>query len=216
MSDLTTQPTLWQDVPVTEERTTTVTEPTTAQTNLYRKLVAEIVELAPQHEHLMSAALDQFVTLDKRAASARIDKALATLKDLKAQAPAPAPTPAPESFHVHPGVYTVVAPEGRRTFKVEVQASDAKFAPGSVIISYLAGADNDSDYTGFGFIVGSTVRPWKRYVGSTELLAFADRLMADPAAALVSKNCARCGRTLTTPESIASGFGPECVKKGLR
>jgi hypothetical protein len=26
-------------------------------------------------------------------------------------------------------------------------------------------------------------------------------------------NCARCGRTLTTPESIQKGIGPECSKK---
>lgn len=25
--------------------------------------------------------------------------------------------------------------------------------------------------------------------------------------------CARCGRTLTVPESVESGFGPECIKK---
>ena len=25
-------------------------------------------------------------------------------------------------------------------------------------------------------------------------------------------HCARCGRTLTVPESIESGFGPECIK----
>jgi len=24
--------------------------------------------------------------------------------------------------------------------------------------------------------------------------------------------CGRCGRTLTVPESIASGFGPECIR----
>ena len=191
---------------------------TTAQISFYTKLVSEIVELAPQHEHLMSAALDQFGSLDKRAASGRIDKALATLKDLKAQAPAPAPAaaPAPAEFHVHPGVYTVESATGRRTFKVEVQASDAKFAAGQVIISYLSGADNDSDYTGFGFIVGSTVRPWKRYAEATELLGFASLLMADPEAALVSKNCARCNRTLTTPESIRLGYGPECAKRGLK
>jgi len=195
-----------------------MTAPTDAQTALYRKLVTEIVALAPQHEHLMAAALDQFVTLDKRAASARIDKALTTLKDLKAQAPAPAPVaaPAPATFHVHPGVYTVSTAEGRRTFRIEVQASDAKFAPSEVLISFLSGSDNDSDYTGFGFVKGTTVRPWKRYAEATELLGFAALLMADPAAALVSKNCARCNRTLTTPESITAGLGPECVKKGLR
>ena len=26
-------------------------------------------------------------------------------------------------------------------------------------------------------------------------------------------SCGRCGRTLTVPESIASGIGPECAKK---
>ncbi len=26
-------------------------------------------------------------------------------------------------------------------------------------------------------------------------------------------NCGRCGRQLTVPESIVSGFGPECLKK---
>lgn len=25
--------------------------------------------------------------------------------------------------------------------------------------------------------------------------------------------CGRCGRTLTVPESISSGFGPECIKR---
>jgi hypothetical protein len=30
---------------------------------------------------------------------------------------------------------------------------------------------------------------------------------------LFSSNCGRCGRELTVPESIKSGFGPECVGK---
>jgi hypothetical protein len=25
--------------------------------------------------------------------------------------------------------------------------------------------------------------------------------------------CGRCGRQLTTPDSVTSGFGPECIKK---
>ena len=198
--------------------TTDVKTATLAQISFYGKLVAEIIELDPKFSELAPIAIEAFPGRTRSDASASIDRALNTLKGLKAQAPAPAPAaaPAPTTFHVHPGVYTVESATGRRTFKVEVQASDAKFAPGQVIISYLSGADNDSDYTGFGFVVGSTVRPWKRHAGSTELLAFASLLMADPDAALVSKNCARCNRTLTTPQSIKDGLGPECVKHGLR
>jgi hypothetical protein len=29
-------------------------------------------------------------------------------------------------------------------------------------------------------------------------------------------SCARCGKKLTVPESIESGFGPECVKLGVK
>lgn len=185
---------------------------TTAQITLFTKLVSEIAELDSELAEPAKIALEQFPERSVSDASVRITRAIVTLKGLKAQAPAETPT----AFHVHPGIYTVESPAGRRTFKVEVQASDAKFAPGKVIVSYLSGQDNTSDYTGFAFLDGTNLRPWKKFADATELLGFAAQLIADPDAALVSKNCARCNRVLTTPESIARGMGPECSSKGLR
>jgi hypothetical protein len=189
---------------------------TQAQIRLYTRLVGEIVELNPAFAEFAPVAVEAFPNRTVADASNSIDRAMHTLKGLKAAAPAPAADPAPVTFHVHPGVYTVVTPNGRRTFKVERQASDAEFAPGKVVISFLNGPDNDSDYKGFGFLDGATVRPWKRYADATELLAFTAALLADPDAALVAKHCARCGRTLTTPQSISDGLGPECIKVGLK
>jgi hypothetical protein len=116
---------------------------------------------------------------------------------------------------VWPGTYTVVTGDRHYTFRVDAQAQEADFAPGSVVVSYLAGQDNESDYRGFAFLKGGRLVAWKRFrEGHTGLLAAAEALVADPEAALVSKRCVRCSRKLTTPESIALGIGPECASKG--
>jgi hypothetical protein len=116
-----------------------------------------------------------------------------------------------------PGIYTIAKADGtHRTFKVAIQPSDAKFAPGATVLSYLSGRDNESDYTGMAFISKGQLRPWGKFRSNDELLNDAYRMFSNPAAVMESAHCARCGKTLTTPESIASGFGPECSKKGLR
>lgn len=134
--------------------------------------------------------------------------------------PEPAPEPAPEvptaDLTVWPGVYTVISGERHRTFRVRVQPSDAKFAPGTTILEYLAGRNNEEDYTGFAFIKDGKLALWKRFREEGELAEDARAFLADPEAALVAKHCARCHRTLTTPQSIAVGYGPECSRKGLR
>lgn len=197
----------------------TTTTATDKQIAFYGQLLARIGfegELAAE----MSAT---FATKSKAEASALIDGAIEIARKAAAESPAAKSTMTParqgkvEGVQgVHPGIYTVESEAGRRTFKVEIQASDASFAPGKTILSFLSGQDNTSDYTGFAFLTGTTVRPWKRFADSTELLGFAHQLVADPEAALVAKHCARCARVLTTPESIRQGLGPECVKMGLR
>lgn len=190
---------------------------TAAQIAFYTKLVNKAVTLDASLAGVAQEALSTFPGKSVVAASEAIDRAKSTVARLTVEAPTPTPSPTTvPTFHVHPGVYTVVSATGRRTFKVEVQASDAKFAPGQVVVSFLSGQDNDGDYTGFAFLVGSELRVWGKHKGATELLAHATLLVADPDAALVAKHCARCGRTLTTPESIAAGLGPECQKRGLR
>lgn len=132
----------------------------------------------------------------------------------------PLPLAEPESgptVEVHPGIYTLETNHGHRTFRVVLQGPDAGFAPGKTVLEYLAGSDNDGDYRGFAFIKGGRLQVWNRF--RTErfggLLRDAEDFLRDPEAALEAKHCLRCGRTLTTPDSIAAGMGPECYKRGV-
>jgi hypothetical protein len=116
------------------------------------------------------------------------------------------------------GIYTVETDERHYTFRVRTQASDADFAPGKVVVQFLSGPDNESDYTGFAFINDERkLAPWKRYrtEGSAKMVAAAEQLLADPEAALVAAHCRRCHRVLTVPASVHAGLGPECSKKGI-
>lgn len=65
--------------------------------------------------------------------------------------------------------------------------------------------------------------PWDRdRVGQLVLLAL--QKLADPHYASqcaqnyyeLTRRCARCGRRITSPESVQRGVGPECAKKGGR
>jgi hypothetical protein len=114
------------------------------------------------------------------------------------------------------GIYTMEHEDGHTTFRIKVQPSDAKFAPGATVIEVLVGQDNENDYTSFGFLRDGRLFPFKGFRSHLDLLDHANAFLTDPDATLVSKSCARCGRTLTTPESVLAGFGPECAKKGLR
>lgn len=117
------------------------------------------------------------------------------------------------------GTYTVVLGTEHRTFKVKTQKTDAKFAPGQRVLSGLVGPDNTSDYVGLGFVSTDArgkhhLRPWKKYRDSGAVTQqAAQALLSDPRSALVAAVCCRCQRTLTTPESIAAGIGPDCANK---
>jgi uncharacterized protein DUF6011 len=91
-------------------------------------------------------------------------------------------------------------------------------------VSMLSGPDNESDYVYVGIIRDgrfTTTRKSKLTMDSEPIRAFVWTFRH-----LIEKNavpehlelwhegrCGRCGRTLTVPESIASGFGPECVTR---
>jgi len=117
----------------------------------------------------------------------------------------------------------------RYTFKFsrpKVEANRSR----PIWVSILSGQNNDSDYTfagtiwinamGYAFHLGreSTI---KATAPSMLLLSwFLKHLNAGSDAALTRQaefwhegRCGRCGRTLTVPGSIASGFGPECITK---
>jgi len=119
---------------------------------------------------------------------------------------------------VAPGTYTVHYPDGHyRTFRVRVQESDAKFAPGKAVLEYLHGPSNEADYEGFAFIEsGFRLRIWKRFrqTSPASLLDDAEQFARHPEWATLAANCIRCNALLTTPTSVAAGIGPTCIQKG--
>jgi len=90
-------------------------------------------------------------------------------------------------------------------------------------VSLLTGSDNDADFTYMGMIdEGLTFRLTKSSklaATSTPVAAFdwffkrlaAKRVTPDGVEVWHAGRCGRCGRTLTVPESIEQGFGPECA-----
>jgi hypothetical protein len=105
------------------------------------------------------------------------------------------------------------------TFKIK---TSKKIKNSPYFVSVLSGTNNDSDFTYIGTIRDKTVHltqkskvtekaesfRWFKYfiecVNSGKI----------PETMLVyhSTHCSRCGKLLTTPESISTGIGPECSK----
>lgn len=140
------------------------------------------------------------------------------------------------------GLYTIrnIRTGEHRTFAVRTQKEDARFAPGKRVIGLLSGPDNDHDYVGFGFVSEDNAgndRVWiwrKKQVGDflhyAKMVEEAARVLGRSFDAEVesgaatfdygletyevqaSKRCYRCNRTLTTPESLRRGVGPECAQ----
>ena len=129
--------------------------------------------------------------------------------------------------------FTLVSTQTGKRFTYRVRAKidetldtigQAEATPAIWFVSLLTGSDNENDYQYLGFI-----RPNMRYLHGTkskigaqapsarafayvwELLAGFNRMPAE-VEIWHEGMCGRCGRALTVPESIESGFGPECAK----
>jgi hypothetical protein len=129
----------------------------------------------------------------------------------------------------HNGMVTVRNPVtgGHRTFRIATQPDDADFAPGERIVSLLTGPDRDNPlhWTGFAFVRDEGMaRVWSRLRGAgdrpSEWESFARMLTYPESYArrhgleyMVQAACLRCNRPLTRPDSIVSGYGPECRGK---
>lgn len=111
--------------------------------------------------------------------------------------------------------FTIVSKktEVRFTFKL------TKAKEKEVFWAYLLrGPNNEMDYKYIGAFANGSF--YAKELGSTSVKAltwflenlFADKLSNNLELWHVGK-CARCGRKLTVPESIDSGFGPECRGK---
>lgn len=103
-------------------------------------------------------------------------------------------------------------------------------APRAWFVSLLSGPSNESDFTYLGMIsegfgnqgpsfrltrksrMASDAPPVKAISWTLQALYLTGQI---PQGLQVWHEgcCCRCGRTLTVPESIATGLGPECAKK---
>lgn len=197
--------------------------PTPKQLDFIRSLVAE------RTDHGITDPDPLFKTLDKQQASKMIEQLLAKPKATMDDFTIPGTVrPDIEGTLPKPGTYTVVidpldgdAKIHHRTLRFRKPHPKANF----VVVEYLAGPDNHSDFRRFAREAPGGVRLAPRFrqdgrssmtVSALEALMGADeKKLADMGFqyALTSGNCYRCGRKLTVPASIHRGMGPVCAGK---
>lgn len=105
----------------------------------------------------------------------------------------------------------------RYTYKI----TKAKDCQDLFFASLLTGRDNENNYTYLGIVNQNGVRVTKasKYTANSvpvrALDFFIKHLSSVPENLGVyhENKCCCCGRTLTTPESIIKGVGPECEKR---
>lgn len=117
--------------------------------------------------------------------------------------------------------FTVLNTESKNRFTFKVKKHKEKEI---FFVSVMTGSDNISSYTFIG-----TFFPNKGYKKSHKSRISSDAMSAKTIQWFFNKfihnqqafdivkvyhedKCGRCGRKLTTPESVKSGFGPECIK----
>ena len=109
----------------------------------------------------------------------------------------------------------------RHTFKVRAADPRPNMAP-TWFVSHLAGSDNEGDYRYLGFIRAGAYQPsakapqeWPSQKAAGWFFSHLLTQRPVPAGLEIyhENKCGRCGRKLTTPESIKMGLGPECATK---
>lgn len=109
----------------------------------------------------------------------------------------------------------------RFTYKIKVADNDNNYEHPLYFVSVLVGPDNWTNYRFFGTIKGENkqftisnnakISPDAPSVrGFKWAWEYLDQL-PDFMEIWHEGKCGRCGRKLTVPESIESGFGPECI-----
>ncbi len=109
----------------------------------------------------------------------------------------------------------------RYTYHIAAAPYDKSFKHKCWFVKLLVGADNESDYVYIGCLRDDyrfyNTPASKLSAESKPVVAFRYVTTCAQRHKIHSKlhvyrpnKCGRCGRTLTTPESIVSGFGPEC------
>jgi hypothetical protein len=110
---------------------------------------------------------------------------------------------------------------GRFTYRVKLAPEQGNGAAGTRLwfVSVLTGPQNTTDYSYIGTIAGHGFYHGKKSRITSDapsVVAFAwfwQHINRLPEALKVwhSGTCSRCGRELTTPESVETGIGPVCA-----
>jgi len=117
--------------------------------------------------------------------------------------------------------FTIQNPETGSRFTFKMTQAKNKNGPSPLwFVSVLTGPDNYMNYSYIGFVrdwifvYGGEKAKLGRESKSVKAFGWLWRHLENPAPAVVwhEKKCCRCGRKLTTPESIGRGIGPECMK----
>lgn len=132
-------------------------------------------------------------------------------------------TPRPElnAGVIAKGFFTVQdANDTHRTFRFKTNQR------GQTLIGLMVGRNNVTDYAWFGFVDGATLRFWRtaKYQMMPFTLPISHDAIVECFNAIIGnveqagkryasyyKNCSRCGKVLTTPESLERGLGAECA-----
>lgn len=130
------------------------------------------------------------------------------------------PITSPKFFEGGKAIFTVANPQGQHyTFKIKHDKGTPFF------VSLLTGPDNYLNYTYLGMYIpqNKTVTltaksKFKEDSTPVKVIRWAIKMISDnkplPQGYSIQHEgrCCRCGRLLTTPESIKHGIGPECMK----
>lgn len=97
-------------------------------------------------------------------------------------------------------------------------------------LNLLRGPDNEADYAYMGVLrknparyfwtaasgkVGRQAAAYKALVWFVDAMRCRRAVLGSSLEVWHEGKCAKCGRKLTVPSSVKSGFGPECQKQGL-
>ena len=130
-------------------------------------------------------------------------------------------------FSAGAAIFTVANAEGEHhTFRVRrAKKNGVRDETGPLFVGHLTGPDNGADYSYLGIFVPSKAKLTLTYASKernakvVKIFVWVVRMIKAgvtlPAGYSVQHEgkCGRCGRMLTTPESISIGIGPICVRK---
>ncbi len=123
-------------------------------------------------------------------------------------------------------LFTIKNKDSGNRFTFKVSKKETENAQTLYFIKVLSGPSNDSDYTYLGTVflnddkgefkstrgsqVSADAPSFKAFKWLFNMLQ-AGKELPPQVEFYHEGRCGRCGRRLTVPESIESGFGPECI-----